>query len=595
MTDTDSSTRRVLVSPRALATVVMLTVAVLTIAASVTASRFLDQAAEERLDRRASAALEAIDRRMQAYTESIISGRALFTVGPVDRLAYRQFVSALDLVERYPGIQVLGHASLVSDEDEADYVAAVRADAATAGYPTFTPYPDTTAESRVVIDFVEPTAGNEAAFGLDFLSEANRRSAVQLTRDTGELAATGPVVLVQETGSQSGFLTMVAIYEDLPADIAAQTVQARRQAFRGVQYAAFRMDDLIEGVLGDVRDVRLEVYDVGTVDAPGDPTIGNQTFSDGGTVAVTGADPADSRLMPFDIGGRRWIILYQTLVPIATTVERVTPPLLLLGGLAFALVAGVATAAQAGARERAESRAQQMTADLRASELELARSNEELERFAYVASHDLQEPLRTVSGLLSLLQVTHGDRLDDEARHTMDMAQDGATRMGLLIRELLDFSRAGRTPTTRPVDLSRAWDRAVQDLSAAITETGAVVEAHDLPVVLAEPTGMNQVFLNLLSNALKYRRPGDVRISCRATRQDGMWRVEVADNGIGIPAEHHEDIFVMLQRLHSREEYPGTGMGLAITRKHIESVGGTIGVESEEGAGSTFWMLLPPA
>jgi light-regulated signal transduction histidine kinase (bacteriophytochrome) len=244
---------------------------------------------------------------------------------------------------------------------------------------------------------------------------------------------------------------------------------------------------------------------------------------------------------------------------------------------------------------RARALAERMTRSLRESQTELARSNAELERFAYVASHDLREPLRTITGFLGLLSRRQGWRLDDEGREFVDLAVAGAKRMDSLIAELLEYSRTGRSDTTaEPTDLQSAWNVAVRNLSAAIAEAGAEVTSGRLPVVLADRGEMVQVLQNLLGNAIKYG--GDApRIHAEAVHRGGEWEISVSDDGPGIDRRHHDRIFVFLQRLHRDDEVEGTGMGLAICKKIVECHGGRIWVESEPGDGARFTFALPAA
>jgi light-regulated signal transduction histidine kinase (bacteriophytochrome) len=244
---------------------------------------------------------------------------------------------------------------------------------------------------------------------------------------------------------------------------------------------------------------------------------------------------------------------------------------------------------------RAVALAERMTQSLRESQTELARSNAELERFAYVASHDLREPLRTITGFLGLVSRRHGWRLDDEGREFVDLAVAGAKRMDSLIAELLEYSRTGRSETAaEPTDLQSAWGVAVRNLSAAMAETGAEVTSGPLPVVLADRGEMVQVLQNLLGNAIKYG--GDApHIHAEAVRRGEEWEVSVRDDGPGIDPRHHDRIFVLLQRLHRHDEVEGTGMGLAICKKIVEAHGGRIWVESEPGDGARFTFALPAA
>jgi light-regulated signal transduction histidine kinase (bacteriophytochrome) len=228
-----------------------------------------------------------------------------------------------------------------------------------------------------------------------------------------------------------------------------------------------------------------------------------------------------------------------------------------------------------------------------AANQELARSNAELEQFAYVASHDLQEPLRMVSSYTQLLEHRYGDTLDDKAKKYIFYAVDGARRMQGLINDLLVYSRVGtRAQPLERTDSHAALGEAIHNLSSALAESGALVTNGDLPIVAADRSQLVQLFQNLLGNAVKFHGPDSPRIYVSAEPRGDEWVFCVRDNGIGIEAQHFDRIFVIFQRLHTREEFPGTGIGLALCKRVVERHGGRIWVESEPGVGSSFYFSL---
>ena len=225
---------------------------------------------------------------------------------------------------------------------------------------------------------------------------------------------------------------------------------------------------------------------------------------------------------------------------------------------------------------------------------QLRRSNDELERFAYVASHDLQEPLRKVAGFTALLQKRYGSRLDKDADEIIQYAVDGATRMQMLIKDILAYSRVGSKELQRvPVDVGDTMQLVVADLGEPIRAARAEVSWGDLPTVRVDASQMRQVLQNLVENAIKYRharrRP---RVEVRGWSEDRQWHFTVSDNGIGIPADKHEEIFGIFRRLHG-QELPGTGIGLAVTKAIVEAHGGTISAGPAEGGGTCFTFVLP--
>jgi signal transduction histidine kinase len=542
------------------------------------------------VDARAARVADGLQRRVEDYGDVLYGVRGLF--GASRHVTAREFHlshRARAVEQRYPGVQVVGYADVLGRRALPARSARVRREVRESGlpYPRFAVHPRTR-EGRVApITYIEPQAGNEAAFGFDFLSEPRRREALERTLASGSPEATAPVRLVQEPGAQRGFLIMLAVPD-------------ARRGHAGIAYAAFRMGDLLERVVprGN-RGGTIELYDVGpAAGAPLPLARASLTYDEDAERGALSARPArfGSRTSSFEVMGRRWALYYAPDHSLAAADQVPLELLPLILGAVLALAAAWLLVAALHTERRAVALAERMTESLRESQTELARSNADLERFAYVASHDLREPLRTITGFLGLLSRRHGPRLDDDGREFIELAVAGAKRMDSLIAELLEYSRSGRSDlAAEATDLNAAWSVAVRNLSAAIAEAGAEVTAGPLPVVLADRGEMVQVLQNLLGNAIKYRGDGPPRIHAEARRRGDEWEVTVCDDGPGIDPRHHERIFVLLQRLHRADEVEGTGMGLAICKKIVERRGGRIWVESAEGEGARFTFALPAA
>jgi PAS domain S-box-containing protein len=246
-------------------------------------------------------------------------------------------------------------------------------------------------------------------------------------------------------------------------------------------------------------------------------------------------------------------------------------------------------------RKEYEASLQALNEQLEMNVEELAKSNHELEQFAYIASHDLQEPLRMVSSFLEQLRKKYDNELDDRAQTYIHYAVDGAARMRQIILDLLDFSRVGKfTDPPTPVSLAQVVGEATLLLGEQVKESQARIRHEGLPVVQGHKSALVQIMQNLLGNAIKYaRKETPPQIEVRAAEEKDQWAISVSDNGIGIDPAYTEKVFLLFQKLHRREEYPGTGMGLAIVKKNVELMGGKVWVESNLGQGATFIFTLP--
>jgi len=245
-------------------------------------------------------------------------------------------------------------------------------------------------------------------------------------------------------------------------------------------------------------------------------------------------------------------------------------------------------------RKKAEDALRQANKDLKKYAEELKRSNSELEQFAYVASHDLQEPLRMVASFTQLLSRRYKDILDDNAKEFISFAVDGANRMQRLINDLLSYSRIQtKERAFNETDCEEILGQVRANLHESIEKNGAMITNDPLPAVFVDQTQMLQLFQNLIDNAIKFSGKGPPRVHLSAENKGGEWLFTVRDNGIGIDPQFNKRIFMIFQRLHSREEYPGTGIGLAICKRIVERHGGEIWVESEHEKGSTFYFTIP--
>jgi light-regulated signal transduction histidine kinase (bacteriophytochrome) len=251
------------------------------------------------------------------------------------------------------------------------------------------------------------------------------------------------------------------------------------------------------------------------------------------------------------------------------------------------LVGAVLTFSDITERKQAEEKMQHMLTDLE-------RSNSELEQFANIASHDLQEPLRMVSSYTQLLALRYEGQLDEKAKKYIDYAVDGAIRMQRIINDLLDYSRVGRRGNPiETTDMNSVMGAAISNLDVMIRESQAVITNEDFPAVNADASQLVQLFQNLLANAIKFRGEDIPRIHVSVRDDEREWVFSVRDNGIGIDPHHADRVFVIFQRLHTREEYPGTGIGLAVCKRIVERHKGRIWFESEPGKGSTFSFTIP--
>lgn len=463
-----------------------------------------------------------------------------------------------------------------------------------------------------------PEGGSLDKIGDNISTDPRVRKALDIARDTGQPS----IALRSGTARQIG--VYVPMYDPT---LPATQVETRRAALRGWVAVDVPLTGLVARVrsIADTdRGVVVQMYAGNRADAQ---------------LLVTSSPPTHGQLTSrtaskrIDVLGSPWTLRFRTDSSFATGTERIAPQLVLIGGIAFSALAFAIVLTVGRSRDRARRAVEIATRDVRKSERELsllnetlekrvddrtcalekevferknaeqslaehahelAQSNAELEQFAYVASHDLRAPLRTMAGFVNLLQRDYASLLDERGTTYVEFISDGALRMQTLIDDLLEFSRV-RTQTKpfSQTSLDGIVARATADLAPLIAETNATITCAALPPIPCDGDQMTRLFENLISNAIKFRSTEPPRIVVAASMDERECVVSVRDNGIGIDPKFAKRIFLIFQRLHTREEYPGSGMGLAICRQIIECHGGQIWVEPAAGHGSTFKFCLP--
>lgn len=402
-------------------------------------------------------------------------------------------------------------------------------------------------------------------------------------------------------GADEGILSLLDRFSTI-VDSGRQIVSAlsRESVFDSVREAVLTLlrseRCLVMEVNGETNDLRpVSRLDDGTFSralvhralAKGGPVVMTEGFADDPSESPTASETCSALCAPIFVRGQVAACFYakheQVEALFGEDEERLAE-----------FISALAGAALENAEGFAKVEALSMSLKRRATELE--RSNADLQQFAHAASHDLSEPLRMVSSYVQLLAKRYQGRLDADADEFIGFAVDGAARMQAMIHGLLTYSRAGTAEySVRDVDCSEVVQEVLVVLKARIEETGATVTVDPLPTIRADPTQFSQLFQNLLANAVKFSsdRPPEIHVS--AERESSGWRFSVTDNGIGIPPEHAERVFAVFQRLHGRDSYAGSGIGLAICKRIVERHGGRLWVEPRPGGGSTFWFTIHEA
>ncbi|BAL26230.1 CHASE domain-containing protein [Azoarcus sp. KH32C] len=534
----------------------------------------------------------AILDRMNAINQILQGAAGLFDASNyVSQKEWQQYYAALTLQENYPGILGLGFARSLTRQELNSHERQLRQDDARA----YSVWPEGMRGAYAPITYLEPaTLPNRHATGYDMYSEPVRRAAMDAARDRGMAALSGKVELVQEITPgdvQAGTLMYMPVYRGggIPP-----TVGERRARLFGFVYSPFRMADLMQGMLGRKPDaIRLELYD--------GPERDEGALLYRSEPAQRGYLPSLSRSQQLEVRGRAWTAYFETLPAFDARRDR-SKPLLTLGAGVMASLLLSAIVWQAGAtRARAEMLAMTMTealrdamAQLEQHSTQLEAANRELESFSYSVSHDLKAPLRVIDGFSRILEEDYGERLDAEGIRLLHVLRENTHHMETLIEDLLALARLGRHALRLDaIDMDELATAAWEKLAAGLAPRPEFV-LTPLPGAVADRNLLWQVWTNLLSNATKFSgRSAAPRIEVSGRESADAVEYCVRDNGVGFDMAHADKLFAPFQRLHRVDEFPGTGIGLAIVQRIVAKHGGRVWAESRPGEGAAFHFSLP--
>lgn len=536
----------------------------------------------------------AIDRRTDAYVDAIFGARAYFYASElVERDEWDEYISGLELRERYEGFQALGYVRYLEPEEIEAYLE----ESERQGLPGITPdfAPGGEREGYAPTEFIgPPDLANRDLLNYDPYSEEAHMSAMNRARDSGTPRATGRVYVLTEADSganaslalRPGFFVYLPVYRNGEP---LGSVEERREALEGFIFGSFRTDGLLGGIFEENFRPRIdfEVYDSGNLSAA------SNLYDEDGVLRADDAsfDPRYSRYSTLEVGGQDWILYFSTLPGFASGFDEALPEFALATGIVVSLLLFLATWLLAASRERA----QRASLQLEEANHGLEAANRELETFSYSVSHDLRAPLRSIEGFSQVLIEDYSDRLDGEGVGYLGRVKGASRRMSELIDDLLQLSRVTRAPMQRSeVDLGLLAREAVAEMRRVNPDREVEVEVRDGPKARGDERLLRVAVENLIGNAWKFtsRNENGARIEFGSTSKNGLTTYYVRDDGAGFEMAYAEKLFGAFQRLHTEDEFEGTGVGLATVARIVRRHGGEVWAEGEPGKGATFYFTL---
>lgn len=534
-------------------------------------------------EREATQVVELVSERLQKYEDALWSGVAAIHAGNLDYRRWNTFARTLRLETRYPGINGIGVILRLERENLEAHLQQQHLER-----PGYRIYPEHSAPELMPIVFIEPEATNAQAVGLDIAHEANRYEAAKRARNTGQAQITGPIVLVQDAGRTPGFL-FYAPYYDAGYQVRADGGLSRPlERFVGMVYAPFVVKKLMEGTLEKAR------RQVGIRLSDGDSVLYDELV-DG--EANFDPSPMFKTRVEVPVYGRTWVFDIWSGRSFREATRSSQPAMILLGGILIDTLLLCIFLMLSRANRRALDFAGRMTHELKQKTSRLEETNEELERFAYITSHDLKTPLRGISHLTEFLREDLQDYMaapgaNPEIRRNLRRLDQRAVRMENLITGILSYSGLGaRAELVESLDVAEFLNGLPDTLGVAPHQ---IVCEGELPVFDTRRVRLEQVLINLVDNAFKYhhdKNNASVTIACKAF--EDHYEFSVRDDGPGIDPRFHARIFEVFQTLQPKDEVEGSGVGLAIVKKSVEGLGGKIRIVSEPGAGTCFRFTWP--
>lgn len=528
-----------------------------------------------------------IRQRMDQYARILQAGTGLFAASDsVEREEWYRFVSSLKLAENYPGTQGLGVSVVIEPANLQEHIATIRGE----GFPEYSVRPEGQRTLYTSIVFLEPFDWrNQRAFGFDMYSEAMRRSAMDKAIETGQPSISGKVTLVQETGQdvQAGFLMYVPIYHnDLPID-APESV--RREHLEGFVYAVLRGSDLMQNVLQHIGDdIGLQIFD------------GQETTDAALYRSRADIKEADASLLSsshrIEMYGRQWVVAVDQNSDATSTGEYRQSTLVGLSGLVidfllFYTIHLIGRQRRLLDQRRYTEELERSNTQLQLLNSNLEKSNRDLEGFAYAASHDLKSPLRAMSSLAEFIKDDTAGILPEASAKHLELLQSRADRLAHLLDDMIEYARVGGTHLEASVvNVNQLTTELVELLD--VPSRFAVAIDIDMPPVRTQVVPLRQVLMNLIGNAIKHHDLTEGRIGVHCRYSDNRIECVVSDDGPGIPAEFRALVLEMFKTLQSRDQREGSGMGLTLVRRYVESNHGDLrflpNTESERGLSVYF-------